>query len=97
MPPILPQTWLDEYKKAYNSALDKGPDQRILLVGNLNDHAGLTGLIRCMRLEPGGQRLRCVYQVGAGRCWTQTTNRQLPTTDVTPSSPNCQPPTSHCH
>ena len=56
------QQWFDSIKKILiEKKEDEKNNENVWLIANDCDHNGVVGLVNCLRLEPGGDSLRCIY------------------------------------
>lgn len=53
--------WVDELKDRMAQCQDSSNSERIWLVSEGSNHSGIVGLVNCLRQEPGGSSIRCVF------------------------------------
>ncbi|XP_013396069.1 fatty acid synthase [Lingula anatina] len=53
--------WVDQLKKAMADHIDKPKDATIWLVSKNEPCSGILGLVNCLIKEPGGNRIRCIF------------------------------------
>nr|WLV27769.1 fatty acid synthase [Panonychus citri] len=54
--------WVDELKRKVKEYETKPEGHNIWLVAQDSPLNGVVGLVNCLRLEPGGSHIRCIYQ-----------------------------------
>ncbi|KAI1292128.1 Fatty acid synthase [Halotydeus destructor] len=56
--------WVDNVKSAMDSDQKNNPAENVWLVAKEPQTSGILGLVTCLRQEPGGNRIRCIYNRG---------------------------------
>ncbi|XP_074648828.1 fatty acid synthase-like isoform X2 [Tubulanus polymorphus] len=53
-------SWVEELKTKVAALQTSGPEDRLWLIDS-NPYSGIIGMVNCLRKEPGGDKIRCVY------------------------------------
>ncbi|XP_033747566.1 fatty acid synthase-like [Pecten maximus] len=54
-------SWLEDLKAKFKEVQTKPKGHNLWLVAEKERRSGILGLVRCLRREPGGERIRCVF------------------------------------
>ncbi|OWF51822.1 Fatty acid synthase [Mizuhopecten yessoensis] len=54
-------SWLDDLKTKFKEVQTRPKGDNLWLVADKEKRNGILGLVRCLRREPGGERVRCVF------------------------------------
>lgn len=57
--------WVEELKRKIKEYETKPAGQNVWIVAQDSPLNGVIGLVNCLRLEPGGSHIRCIYQSGS--------------------------------
>jgi len=55
--------WVDDLKTTIESYESKAEGENVWLVGQDGPNNGIVGLVNCLRLEPGGNKIRCIFNM----------------------------------
>ncbi|XP_033100036.1 fatty acid synthase-like [Anneissia japonica] len=53
--------WVEELKRKISEGEENNSTERVWLVAEQVSNAGVVGMVNCLRQEPGGQRVRCIF------------------------------------
>ncbi|XP_069124449.1 fatty acid synthase-like isoform X2 [Argopecten irradians] len=54
-------SWLEDLKSKFKEVQAKPKGDNLWLVADKEKHNGILGLVRCLRREPGGEKIRCIF------------------------------------
>ncbi|XP_060068605.1 fatty acid synthase-like [Ylistrum balloti] len=54
-------SWLDDLKAKFKDVQTRPKGDNLWVVASKEKRSGIQGLVRCLRREPGGERMRCVF------------------------------------
>ncbi|XP_013390789.1 fatty acid synthase isoform X1 [Lingula anatina] len=71
--------WVEQLKKTMADYLDKPKEATIWLVSKNEPCNGIVGLVNCLRKEPGGDRIRCIFNASEGNLPDSCMEMESPT------------------
>ncbi|XP_070581121.1 fatty acid synthase-like [Ptychodera flava] len=53
--------WVDELRETVTSYQEKQSNKKVWLLAKSTHNSGIAGLVNCLKQEPGGERIRCIF------------------------------------